>query len=112
MTCWKGSSSSGGSRTALHLMLPPCGECGGQREGESAGACIRIVYQKKVVCVCVCERERILLTCTFMWSATHRDQRLRHHLGTRYDARDGVFDWDYHMRLAELVGPPHRGWAA
>ena len=69
-----------------------------------------------VLCIktrlCVCEREKILLTCTFMWSATHRDQRLRHHLGTRYDARDGVFDWDYHMRLSELVGPPHRGWAA
>ena len=25
-------------------------------------------------------------------------------MGTRYDARDSVFDWDYHMRLAELVG--------
>ena len=69
---------------------------------------------KTRLCVCqrLCEREKILLTCTYMWSATHRDQRLRHHLGTRYDARDGVFDWDYHMRLAELVGPPHRGWAA
>ena len=40
-----------------------------------------------------------------------RDQRLRHHLGTRYDARDGVFDWDYHMRLAEMVRytPTHTG---
>ena len=31
---------------------------------------------------------------------------MRHHLGTRYDARDGVFDWDYHMRLGEMVGCP------
>ena len=77
MTCWKGSSSSGGSRTALYLTLPPCGECGGggvrerervrvhayvlciktrlcvcEREGESAGPCIHILYQNKVVCVC------------------------------------------------------------
>jgi dynein assembly factor 3 len=27
------------------------------------------------------------------------DKRLRKHLGTRYDSRIGVFDWDYHMRL-------------
>ena len=79
-----------------------------QRERESVGACIRIVYQTRL---CVCEREKILLTCTFMWSATHRDHRLRHHLGTRYDTRDGVFDWDYHMQLAERVGT-HRRWAA
>ena len=76
----------------------------------------RVWVHAYVLCIktrlCVCVREKILLACTFMWSATHRDQRLRHHLGTRYDARDGVFDWDYHMRLAELVGPPHRGWAA
>lgn len=26
------------------------------------------------------------------------DQRLRKSLAARYDARDGVFDWDYHMR--------------
>ncbi|XP_069683358.1 dynein axonemal assembly factor 3 [Periplaneta americana] len=32
------------------------------------------------------------------------DRRLRSHLGTRYDSRVGVFDWDYHMRLA-----PHGG---
>ncbi|PSN38353.1 Dynein assembly factor 3 [Blattella germanica] len=38
----------------------------------------------------------------FLW-----DKRLRKHLGTRYDNRAGVFDWDYHMVLkprgAELV---------
>ena len=28
---------------------------------------------------------------------------MRHFLGTRYDARSGVFDWDYHMRLLDLV---------
>ena len=32
-----------------------------------------------------------------------RDGRIRRHLGVRYDARDGAFDWDYHMRLAEMV---------
>ena len=96
MTCWKGSSSSGGSRTALHLKLPPCGECGDVcvRERERVRVHAYIFCIKTRLCVC----EKILLTCTFMWSATHRDQRLRHHLGTRYDARDGVFDWDYHMR--------------
>ena len=29
---------------------------------------------------------------------------MRHHLGVRYDSRSGVFDWDYNMRLLELVG--------
>ena len=43
---------------------------------------------------------------TSICSPTCRDQRLRHHLGTRYDARDGVFDWDYHMRLGEMVRCP------
>ena len=32
-----------------------------------------------------------------------REGRLRHHLGVRYDSRKGVFDWDYNMRLLELV---------
>ena len=34
---------------------------------------------------------------------THREGRLRHHLGPRYDSRSGVFDWDYHMKLQEMV---------
>jgi dynein assembly factor 3 len=29
----------------------------------------------------------------------HWDKRVREHLGSRYDSRFGVFDWDYHMRL-------------
>ncbi|KAH0533700.1 dynein axonemal assembly factor 3 homolog [Cotesia glomerata] len=29
------------------------------------------------------------------------DQRIRKSLGTRYDYRDGAFDWDYHMVLKE-----------
>jgi dynein assembly factor 3 len=33
----------------------------------------------------------------------HWEGRLRHHLGTRYDSRSGVFDWDYHMKLHELA---------
>jgi dynein assembly factor 3 len=32
----------------------------------------------------------------------HWDKRLRKHLGTRYDSRAGVFDWDYYMRLKPL----------
>ena len=28
---------------------------------------------------------------------------MRNHLGTRYDSRSGVFDWDYHMKLHEMV---------
>ncbi|XP_059476374.1 dynein axonemal assembly factor 3 [Neocloeon triangulifer] len=28
------------------------------------------------------------------------DLRLRAHLGQRYDSRDNVFDWDYHMKLS------------
>lgn len=32
-----------------------------------------------------------------------REGRLRHHLGARYDSRSGVYDWDYHMKLQEMV---------
>ena len=28
---------------------------------------------------------------------------MRSYLGTRYDARNGVFDWDYHMKLHDMV---------
>lgn len=31
----------------------------------------------------------------------YRDLRLQRDLGVRYDTRDNVFDWDYHMRLIE-----------
>lgn len=31
------------------------------------------------------------------------EHRLRYSLGTRYDHRLGVFDWDYHMRLKEIA---------
>ena len=41
--------------------------------------------------------------CSYMNCVTHREGRLRHHLGVRYDSRSGVFDWDYHMKLHELV---------
>lgn len=30
------------------------------------------------------------------------DGRLRQSLGVRYDTKDGVFDWDYHMKLKEV----------
>nr|WCI13723.1 dynein axonemal assembly factor 3-like protein [Scolopendra mutilans] len=29
------------------------------------------------------------------------DARLRHYLGTRYDAKDNIFDWEYNMKLLE-----------
>ena len=32
-----------------------------------------------------------------------RENRLRHYLGGRYDSRSGVYDWDYHMKLKEMV---------
>lgn len=32
------------------------------------------------------------------------EYRIRQSLGTRYDNRAGVFDWDYHMRLKEVAG--------
>ncbi|GLH02050.1 Dynein assembly factor 3, axonemal homolog, partial [Gryllus bimaculatus] len=32
------------------------------------------------------------------------ERRLRRALGVRYDSREGVFDWDYHMRLRDLCG--------
>ncbi|XP_014279744.1 dynein axonemal assembly factor 3 isoform X1 [Halyomorpha halys] len=32
------------------------------------------------------------------------DNNLRKSLGTRYDAREGVFDWDYNMKLHEIDG--------
>ena len=33
--------------------------------------------------------------------------RLRHYLGVRNDARSGVFDWDYNMKLMEMVCLAH-----
>ena len=36
-----------------------------------------------------------------------REGRLRHYLGVRYDARSGVFDWDYNMKLVEMVCLAH-----
>lgn len=33
--------------------------------------------------------------------ANYWDQRVRRHLGTRYDTRNGAFDWDLSMRLRE-----------
>lgn len=30
---------------------------------------------------------------------------MRSHLGCRYDSKDGVFDWDYHMKLHDMVRP-------
>lgn len=33
----------------------------------------------------------------YMW-----DSRLRHYLGTRYDTRDGAYDWDLNMKLHEI----------
>jgi dynein assembly factor 3 len=33
----------------------------------------------------------------------HWNGRLRHYLAQRYDSRNGVFDWDYHMKLHEMV---------
>ena len=32
-----------------------------------------------------------------------RDGRVRHNLAARYDARYGVFDWDYNMKLMDMV---------
>ena len=32
---------------------------------------------------------------------------MRHYLGVRYDARSGVFDWDYNMKLTEMVRLAH-----
>lgn len=33
----------------------------------------------------------------------YRERRLRHYLAQRYDSRKGVYDWDYHMKLQEMV---------
>jgi len=43
------------------------------------------------------------------------DQRVRQHLGTRYDSRVGVFDWDYHMKLRScgaehITSREYKGW--
>ena len=32
-----------------------------------------------------------------------REDRLQHYLEQGYDGRSGVFDWDYHMKLQEMV---------
>lgn len=46
---------------------------------------------------------------------TYWDQRLRRHLGTRYDTRNGAFDWDLSMRLrdygaAQLCPQEYKHW--
>lgn len=56
-------------------------------------------------------RERDVLEAVFrFWASGEKgpetfpmsrlwDSRLRHYLGSRYDARRGVSDWDLHMKL-------------
>ncbi|KAF4518168.1 hypothetical protein B566_EDAN007859 [Ephemera danica] len=54
-------------------------------------------------------KERDYLECTYkFWRSASQqdfdlvnlwDVRLRTSLGVRYDARQGLFDWDYHMKL-------------
>lgn len=39
--------------------------------------------------------------------ATLRDQRLRHHYGTRYDFRNNLIDWDFQMGVKPHVGSIH-----
>lgn len=38
-------------------------------------------------------------TCENVPIVEYWDQRIRRSLKTRYDYREGVFDWDYHMIL-------------
>lgn len=38
------------------------------------------------------------------------DSRLRHYLGSRYDARHGVSDWDLHMKLHDRGVRGLGGW--
>ena len=57
------------------------------------------VYVPHLYEVCVCEGVNVM----WVWFGLFRDLRLRQHLGTRYDTRRGVFDWDYHMKLTEMV---------
>ena len=45
-------------------------------------------------------------TYTFVCGVV-RETRLRHNLGVRYDSRSGVYDWDYHMKLQEMVSVFH-----
>ena len=51
--------------------------------------------------VVVCER--LLSVCDNVLYIPSRDNRVRVYLGGRYDNRQGVFDWDYHMKLQEMV---------
>ncbi|XP_076309292.1 dynein axonemal assembly factor 3 isoform X2 [Tachypleus tridentatus] len=39
--------------------------------------------------------------CTLFDISKYWDLRLRHLLGTRFDSRDGVFDWDYNMKMLD-----------
>eukprot|EP00117_Sycon_ciliatum_P012878 scpid13653/ scgid1723/ Dynein assembly factor 3, axonemal len=45
---------------------------------------------------------------------THWDGRVRHNLAARYDARYGVFDWDYNMKLMDMPldisWPEYKEW--
>ena len=65
--------------------------------------------------VCVCVYSVGVCVCVYaqnvmwVWFELFRDLRLRQHLGTRYDTRRGVFDWDYHMKLTEMVWREGRG---
>ncbi|XP_054287701.1 dynein axonemal assembly factor 3 [Macrosteles quadrilineatus] len=55
-------------------------------------------------------KERDNLETIFQFWAKNRfenvlklwDGRIRQSLGTRYDSKEGVFDWDYYMRLKEI----------
>ena len=64
--------------------------------------------ENKTISICMwqkLERSLCIYTCTVFLS--FREGRLRHYLGVRYDARSGVFDWDYNMKLTEMVRLAH-----
>ncbi|XP_019483403.1 PREDICTED: dynein assembly factor 3, axonemal [Hipposideros armiger] len=78
---------------------------------ERAGGCppLSVTFSPRVLAAQF--RERDVLEAVFrFWASGEKgpeafpmsrlwDSRLRHYLGSRYDARRGVSDWDLHMKL-------------
>lgn len=72
---------------------------------------LRYISVSLHVCLVIQFRERDALEAVFLfWSGGEKgpevfpmsrlwDSRLRHYLGSRYDARRGVADWDLRMKL-------------
>lgn len=101
----------------------------GGREGQAGEAALPAAPSPSLsphACLAAQFRERDALEAIFrFWAGGEKgpeafpmsrlwDSRLRHYLGSRYDARRGVSDWDLHMKLHDRgvrgLGALSPGW--